>query len=471
MVRWQGLSVKPVGGWEQLDLPDTETKIRLCHTWTDNDNITRTAILCEGHLYVLEGEELIDISPTVPLVQPTANILAGGYGDASYNLGDYGDPRPDQEQARGIGPAWSLDNWGEKLLAMSSYDGRLLIWTPNVIGNPPADTVTDSPTGRCFVVTPEHHIIIFGVDGNFRQFGWCSRDDETDWNFADPLNTAGAYDVEPSSPIIGAKTVTNGVLMFTALRVYLIRFVGLPYIYNYDPIASGSTPITAQCIVPYPDGAVWPSEDGFWTFDGNTVRPLNCDLLYWLKDIIDKDYARFRMAGMTIGTHQEAWWFFPEIGQTENSRCIYWNYVDGWWSMGKIRRTSGFPASYTTNPIMTGLNNIYYHERGTHYHSPVELPYAETSVLTDEKKVQLNQVMIDQLVAGESTRYTFKGKDVRNNADVSTGLLVPRTDGYVDMNGKFVCRDLRMRVESAYNGAEPWSMGKPSFRMGIRGNR
>ena len=40
-----------------------------------------TGILCEAHLYVLETNRLIDISPVPPIIGPEANLEIGGYGD------------------------------------------------------------------------------------------------------------------------------------------------------------------------------------------------------------------------------------------------------------------------------------------------------------------------------------------------------------------------------------------------------
>ena len=92
----------------------------------------------------------------------------GGYGDALYNDDTYGTPRTISPIAAldKVPSAYSLDNFGSILYAMTSADGRLLMWDP-AVGGPavvqPADAGRGPvPLGRCFVVTNERFIMIFG---------------------------------------------------------------------------------------------------------------------------------------------------------------------------------------------------------------------------------------------------------------------------------------------------------------------
>ena len=67
----------------------------------------------------------------------------------------------------GFSDAYSLDNFGSILYAMTSADGRLLMWDPAVGGAAvvqPEDAGRGPvPLGRCFVVTNERFIQIFGT--------------------------------------------------------------------------------------------------------------------------------------------------------------------------------------------------------------------------------------------------------------------------------------------------------------------
>ena len=112
--------------------------------------------------------------------------------------------------------AYSLDNFGSILYAMTSADSRLLMWDPAVGGaavvQPPGGSRGPVPHGRCFVVTPERFLMIFGStqDGTARRrrlarrFAWCDQENPGAWDYTNVTVQAGFLDIEPASPIICA---------------------------------------------------------------------------------------------------------------------------------------------------------------------------------------------------------------------------------------------------------------------------
>ena len=73
----------------------------------------------------------------------------------------------------------------------------------------------------------------------------------------------------------------------------------------------------------------------------------------------------------------EFWWFFPQNGQPYNTRCIIYNYRDGWWSQGTMSRSAGITSSFTAQTIMADGLVAFEHELGDIYGN-AELPFAET---------------------------------------------------------------------------------------------
>jgi hypothetical protein len=147
LVRWVQNRLRPVNGWERMDLPELSGgPVRALHTWIDSNGVVRLGILCETKLWVLEGSDvtgtgdlLRDVTPPGGITAPTP-LTHGGYGNDKYGAGQtpplnypniYGtglrNLRPDE---RSVGEVWRLANWGDDLLAMASPDGRLLKWTP-----------------------------------------------------------------------------------------------------------------------------------------------------------------------------------------------------------------------------------------------------------------------------------------------------------------------------------------------------
>ena len=123
--------------------------------------------------------------------------------------------------------AYSLDNFGSILYAMTSPDGRLLMWDPAVGGpaveQPAASGRGPVPRGRCFVVTQERFVVIFGSTndgttdgGSPRRFAWCDQENPDAWDYSSVTSQAGFLDIEPASPIVAAIATRTGTLFWTA---------------------------------------------------------------------------------------------------------------------------------------------------------------------------------------------------------------------------------------------------------------
>src|SRR6187551_3625469 len=246
LVRWHEGTLKPVGGWEkQVYTSNFVGKIRKMHRWSDNANVIYTAYLTETNVYVEIDGVLTDITPVGGLSSPTGNN--GGYSDYKYNKLAYNTPRPGQNRLRLYTPVYSLDNWGQELRVMTSNDGRLLRWDP-AAPTSKLTAVVGAPTGnRSFVVTPERHIMLFGM-GAFDKFGWCDEENDTNWAFTDILSRAGFYDLSPKSPIVATQMFEGGQLVFTPAMSYIVTWVGLPYVYSLRPIGQIPIPISPASI-------------------------------------------------------------------------------------------------------------------------------------------------------------------------------------------------------------------------------
>ena len=180
----------------------------------------------------------------------TANALSAGSAGDILNFSAYNEPRaiPSPVAITKVPAAYSLDNFGSVLYAMTSDDGRLLMWDPAVGGlavvQPPASGRGPVPHGRCFVVTQERFIMIFGSvqdgtagGGSARRFAWCDQENPGAWDYSNVTSQAGFLDIEPASPIVTAIETRSGVLIWTAKKTYVSQFLGIPYVYNYAELS------------------------------------------------------------------------------------------------------------------------------------------------------------------------------------------------------------------------------------------
>lgn len=481
LVRWTESVMRPVGGWDKLVYDGVVTAvaspIRQMHTWIDKSGVKRTALLCEKHLYLLETNTLTDISPTPAIVGPPDNLELGGYGDDAYSYDTYGTPRPEQPERRIIGPCYTLDNWGEDLLAMVSTDGRLLRWKPSDPPGTEAAVVPGAPiANRLFVVTPERHVMLMQMGGEYATYGWCDQEDIENWAFTDITSMAGKYSIEPAGPIIAAKSSRFGVIIFLPSGVYLSRYIGVPYVYSLDYIGKYSAPLTNASIIQTADLVYWPAPDAFWSFNGSTITPIDCDLLDWIQRSINNRYASVATMGLFLGAQTECWWFFPSGDSKENDRYVIFNYQEAWWAMGRLKRTAGVSGTMADYPMMSDGASVFRHEHGLYYFDAPELPYAQSAAVNIEKGAKrstLTRGIADtRAPPGDVLFYVgTRTNRIMNGVPIPKlrGPLKVRQDGKIDVRA--TGRDMVIRIESARNGAQPWTFGQMLGRLAPRGSR
>jgi hypothetical protein len=342
--------------------------------------------------------------------------------------------------------------------------------------------VGGSPHGRCFVVTQEKFVMVFGqsgdgtVDGgSARRFGWCDQENMTDWNFLSVISQAGFLDIEPASPIVTAQAGKFGVLMFTAQKAYIVGYRGLPYVYGYLELADECTPWSPASIVSTSYLMMWMGQQGAWTYDGTTISAVACLVRPWITDDIDPVNVRTQACAVNVGDFNEFWWFFPQNGQPYNTRAAIYNYKEGWWSQANIARSAGITSSYAIQPIMANGTKVYQHELGAVY-GDADPPYAETfelNLTTGKRLVTMMQMLPDIKGDAQNVLYSIFYRNQRMTGFGDQGAWTPpeppRPDGYVDL--RVTGRDLRLRLSTASAIIQPFTVGQHLVDFAIRGDR
>lgn len=459
LVRWDNATMRPVGGWEAVDYTPFASRHRASHKWIANDGRMYIAHLCEEHCYVDEGTSLIDITP-VGGIEPPPTVGVGGYGDLKYSDSTYGTPRSGRSRQLTFTPCYTLDNWGEELRAMTSSDGRLLRWSPTTPATPLVAVVNAPISNRSFCVTPERHIILFGAGGNQARFEWSDEEDDTEWT-PGITSKAGGFTVEPNAPIVAHKVGTAGILMFTNRTAYIIRHVGLPYIYGYEKVIDCPVPVSAAAIIEIPDGIFWAAHNGFWIYNGISVAPILCPIWDWIKTGFNLDATKYEATIVNASAKSEAWYFFASGDSAVNNRLAIYNYRDKVWSMGRIGRTCGVSYPNEESPYMSDGVTVWKHEVGSNYPDSAENVWAETftmNVMEGSTDMTIKQLMPEVVGNPDVIRFSFA--KVQNRASNGLETYSPqrpvRSNGYVDI--RETARDFRMRVEQVAEG--DWTLGQ-----------
>lgn len=432
LVRWYEGTMRPVGGWRKRSTAQMSGKCRGLLAWRTNGNARWIAAGTHSNLYVMsESGTLTDITPagfTAGSGDATLNL---GYGGGPYGLFAYGTPRTDTGTST---PAttWSLDNWGEYLIACSTSDGKIYEWQLNTGSD--AAALANAPTSnKAVMVTAERFVFALGAGGNVRKVQWCDQEDNTVWT-PSVTNQAGDIELESVGSIVAGKRLRGVNLIFTDIDVHTAQYQGPPFVYGFERIATGCGLISAQAVAAVESVAYWWSPSGFFMYDG-FVRPINCDVLDYVMTNISQPQ---RSKVYAVGNNQfgEIWWFYPSTGNTEVDSYVVYNYREQHWSIGSLARTAGTDRGVFSYPLMVSTDGyIYEQEVGVTYDGAT--PYAQTGPIEfggGDRIMVARQLIADEKTQGSvgvqfKTRFTPLGSEVVKTYTIDSPYTPVRFSG------------------------------------------
>lgn len=360
LIRWyQGVS-QPVGGWRSRSAELLSGVARAALTWADNDAQSWIGIGTHSHLYSMtRGGALHDITPTGFTPGSVDAVAGGGYGTGLYGTSLYGTPRPDSTN---IIPAssWSLDTFGENLVAVMDSDMKLYEWTLNTAT--PAAVITNAPDAMALVTTQEGILMALGADDgtgvNPRYIKWSGLQNNTDWT---PTATNLSRDqlLQTQGQIMLGRRVSDGVLILTDEGAFRGSFVGPPFVYTFARVGSGCGTISRQACAVTQSAAYWMGRNGFFQYNG-FVQPVPCDVQdYVFSDINDGQMSK--VCAVLNADFNEVWWLYPSGDSLEVNRYVVLNYMEGIWYHGSLDRTCGTGSNGTLQyPIMVSSEGVVY---------------------------------------------------------------------------------------------------------------
>jgi hypothetical protein len=421
-------------------------------TWRDNAANRFIAAGTHTKLYAMnEAGTLKDITPTSFTAGIADAVSKTGYGYAAYGSFAYGAARPDTGT---FTPAttWSMDTWGEYLVACSNADGKLYEWQLGFTTPTLAAAITNAPTGnKALLVTQERILFALGAGGNPRKVQWCDQENNTLWTPAGD-NLAGDYDLATPGSLMAGKRVKGVNLLFTDVDVHTAQYVGAPFVYGFEKAGSGCGLISAQAVAAIDTAAIWMSKSGFWIYDGY-VKPLPSDV---------SDYVfgnmNFNQASKVYAVHNsqfgEIWWYYPSSQSTENDSYVTYNYRENHWNIGTLARTAGVDSGVFTYPLMVSTDGyIYEHEVGFAYDSASV--YAESGPVqlgNGDNIMSVRQVVPDEQTLGEAV-VSFKTRNYPTGTQSTFGPYTAANPTSVRFSG----RQVNMRVTG--NTLADWRIG------------
>lgn len=462
LVRWTDGTMQPVGGW-LTRVTMTDQPLRGAIAWRDLSGDRWFAAGSYAGLFVgLASNTVHNITPTALATGSKDAAVNIGYGGGFYGTAAYGLARPDTG-LYGTATTWSLDTWGEYLVACNSDDGRLLEWQLNTAAD--AVAITNAPIDCSgLVVTEERFLFALGAGGNYRKVQWSDRENNTVWT---PLATNEAGDIELQTPgqiMLGIRT-RGQTLILTEQDAHSATYQGPPFVYGFERVGSSCGAISRLCAAAVDAGVFWMGQRGFHLYAGGAVTDVPCEVSDYVFSSLNRTQSS-KVAAVANSRFMEIWWFYPSEGSIENDRYVVYNYEENHWSVGILARTSGVDGGVFSTPIwMTTDGKAVNHEIGNQTGGAA--PYAESGPVqlgAGDNIMMATEFIPDERTQGQAT-VTFKTRFHPND--------VERTYGPYDManptNVRFSGRQVAMRVTGDLN--TDWRWGVPRIDAAPGGRR
>lgn len=440
--------------------------------------------------YVLKGAE--DASSTVTLggaggnytyeitVGSGASGVSSGYGTGAYGLEAYGTPRAGSTFVQEL-RTWSLDNWGEDLIA-SPRGGEIYTWDKSVGLGTRATEITQAPdTNLRVFVSPENRQMISlgahnGTSSDPLFIAWTDNEDFTTWIPAVD-NTAGDKRLDQGSEIVTGILTRVGILVFTDKSVHIMQPTGGNEIYSFRQIASGIS-IAGPAAATDANGIVYlMGRTNFYIYDG-TLRVLPSPVWTTVFDEEKDTSLNGDQAFSTFCSHNkdfnEVWWFYPARDESTNTRYVIYNYLEGIWYFGALPRASFRDFSpFVDGPFgFDNDGNFYTHEDGVDDNGSAMDSFIESSDMSigdGDELMFVNKLVPDFDRLTGSVSVTLKGRKYPQKTQFSKGPYSANasTD---EMGVRIRARQIAIRISQSGAG-ESFRMGAWKARMRPDGER
>ena len=462
LVRWVDGTMRPIGGWKDRDTMDTVAP-RALLVWSDLSNDARIATGSYNKLAVANASGIVtDITPA-DLTDGTLDAeINTGFGGGAFGLGYYGTERISQG-SYAEATTWSLDNWGENLVACSTADGRLLEWDLNTSND--ATAISSAPTDNvALIVTEERFLFALGAGGNPRKVQWCDREDSTTWTAA-ATNEAGDLELATPGQIMCGIRTRGQSLILTDLDAHSATYIGGQFVYSFQRVGSSCGVTSRKAAAAVDPGVFWMGQRGFFMYSGGAVQELPCEV----SDYVFNDINRAQISKVFAVPNQqfsEIWWFYPSGGSNENDRYVAFNYAENHWTIGAMSRTAGADRGVFRRPIWVDASGVTYnHETGLNYDGADV--FAETGPMSagnGDQVIKATQLIPDEKTQGD-VQAVFKTRFYPNDTEREYGPYTMSNPTDV----RFTGRQIRMRVEGAR--LADWRVGNMRLEATTGGRR
>ena len=431
--------------------------------------LTATAVL-SGSSYTIPLGATVTVAGVTPNTYNAANavVTASSSGSFSYVL----PAAPAAYISGGTATVstwpfssvtdWSLDNWGEDLIACPQ-GGGVFYWAPTSASFPDdAVVMPNAPliNEGAFVAMPARQVVAYGSTFTGIQdpmlVRWTDLGNFTKW-VGTVTNQAGSYRISTGSRIVGGLQGPQQGLLWTDVSLWSMQDINLPNVYSFNEIASGCG-LTGKKAAGVMSGVVyWMSQSQFFKLGGGGVETIPCpiwDVIFQEIDFSNDNNIRCA-PNSRFG---EIAWYYPVLnpdgtsGTGEPTRYVKYNTLMNAWDYGDLTRTAWIDQSLLGPPLGAGISDgaypIYQHEIGNDAGESAMNSYIQTGYFAlneGDVKSFLDQVWPDM-------KFGQYGSE-NQNAQVQITFFVADYPGQVPLQyGPFTMNQFSTYITPRFRG-------------------
>ena len=430
-------------------------------------------------------------------VGPATSTYGLGWGTDTWGSGTW-DTASSSSDVVLVGRNWSLDNFGEDLIA-TVLDGGTFVWDTSGGLSARATALSNAPTASRFslVSTDTRHLLIFGTETTIGSTGtqddlffrFSDREDATDYT---PVSTneAGSLRISDGSRIIGAVKSAGQILVWTDTSLHGIQFVGTPFTFGLRQLGANAGLIAQHAAIEVNGVAYWMSDDAFYLYDG-VVKKMPCSV----QDFVFDDISYTNKNDIAVGlntAYNEIIWYYPSANASQIDRAVAYNYLEGTWYTLSLGRTTWLGAYVYEKPIATeysasatanvstilgltaGSSFVYEHESGNNQADGTAITaFLETGsveIADGDQLMSVSKLVPDfKNLANTMTATLTLEQYPQSSANVTTSGSITSTTEKISVRGRG--RAVKIKYQTNTVNDTPWRLGSQKIQLRPDGRR
>ena len=300
---------------------------------------------------------------------PATSIYGYGWGAGTWSRSTWDTTREGLTGAEGVllqSTKWSLDNWGEDVLAQK-FDGSIYYWdtSAGLSSNLASNTnVSSAPTKSRFMMVSgdDRHVICFGTETTIGTTStqdnmfirWSDQETVNTWT-PTSTNTAGSQRLTSGNKINAAVRSRGAVLIWTDTALYQMQFIGAPFTFGFKQLGSNCGAVGINAAVDIGGISFWMGNDSFFRFDG-AVKKIPCSVQDYIFDDINNNAIGDVFCAANTDFN-EVMWFYPSGNSLQIDRHVTYNYAENLWYTGSLARSTWADRGVYSNPYATEFDS------------------------------------------------------------------------------------------------------------------